>query len=107
MYIGKVLLTNTWAKLEDLIKAQVSGQSSFAFDADKTYQLQGEGVEAVRLCDFSTTPAATNDGFEIAGTQVADYKPSTGYLYVRADLTQKTGNTNFSKVFVKVNEMEA
>ena len=38
MYIGKVLLSNTWTKLEDLIKAQISGQSAFAFNSDTVYQ---------------------------------------------------------------------
>ena len=33
MYIGKVLLSDEWEKLEDLIQDQVSGQSAFAFDA--------------------------------------------------------------------------
>lgn len=104
MYIGKVLLSEVWAKLEDLIKVQVSGQSSFAFDADTTYLLQGEGVEAVRLCDASAEPTDDMAGLRIEGTQIIEYKPSAGTLYVRCDLTQKTGNTNFGKIYLKICE---
>ena len=105
MYIGKVLLTNEWEKLEDLIKAQVSGQSAFAFDSTKTYQLQGEGVEAIRLCDKSDAPADLKDGERIKGTQTAFYKPSDGFLYAHVDLTEKTGMPDFGKVYLKISEM--
>ena len=113
MYIGKVLLTNEWAKLEDLIKAQVSGQSAFSFDSDKKYQLQGEcffeGTKevllAVRLCETSTTPSDNIDGDRIVGTQCADYIPSTGSVYVRVDLTEKTGMPDFGKVYLKISKM--
>lgn len=105
MYIGKVLLSDEWAKLEDLIQDQVSGQSAFAFDSEKTYQLQGEGVEAIRLCDNTSEPSALNDGERIKGTQTAFYKPSTGYLYARVDLTEKTGMPDFGKVYLKISEI--
>jgi hypothetical protein len=105
MYIGKVLLSDEWEKLEDLIQDQVSGQSAFAFDSEKTYQLQGEGVEAIRLCDNSAAPSALNDGERIKGTQTAFYKPSTGYLYTRVDLTEKTGMPDFGKVYLKISEI--
>ena len=104
LYTGKVLLTNEWEKLEDLIQEQVSGQSSFAFDADTTYLLQGEGVEAVRLCDASAEPTDYMAGLRIEGTQIIEYKPSAGTLYARCDLTQKTGNTNFGKIYLKICE---
>ena len=104
LYTGKVLLTNEWASLEDLIQEQVSGQSSFAFDSDKTYLLQGEGVEAARLCDAGAEPTDNMAGLRIEGTQIIEYTPSTGTLYVRCDLSQKTGDTNFGKVYLKVCE---
>lgn len=104
LYTGKVLLTNEWEKLEDLIQEQVSGQSSFAFDADTTYILQGEGVEAARLCDASVKPTDDIAGLRIEGTQIIEYNPSAGTLYVRCDLTQKTGNTNFGKIYLKICE---
>lgn len=106
MYIGKVLLGNTWATLESLIKEQVSGQSTFAFDKQKEYQFQGEGVGLVRLCDTTDTPSASNDGFCIEGTQIENYTPSDGDLYVRADLTQKTGNPNYGKMYLKIREVD-
>ena len=113
MYIGKVLLSDEWEKLEDLIKAQVSGQSSFAFDSSKTYQLQGECdheavkevLLAARLCEASAEPTDNAAGFRIINTQCADYQPSTGSLYVRADLTEKTGQPNFGKMYLKISTM--
>ena len=113
MYIGKVLLSNEWAKLEDLIKAQVSGQSAFAFDSTKTYQIQGEcffeGTKevllAARLCEKTTTPSDTKDGFRITHTQCAVYQPSTGSVYVRVDLTEKPGQPDFGKMYLKISTM--
>lgn len=110
MYIGKVLLSNEWAKLEDLIKTQVSGQSAFAFDSTKTYQLQGEcffeGTKevllAARLCEASAAPSLDDDGFRIVGTQCAVYQPSTGSVYVRVDLTEKPGQPEFGKMYLKI-----
>lgn len=104
LYIGKVLLTNEWESLADLIQDQVSGQSSFAFDSEKTYLLQGEGVTAVRLCDASAEPTDNLAGLRIDDTQIMEYTPSTGTLYTRCDLTQKTGNTDFGKVYLKICE---
>ena len=113
MYIGKVLLSDEWSKLVDLIQEQVSGQSAFTFDSTKTYQLQGEcffeGTKEVllsaRLCETSTTPAAADDGFRITHTQCAIYKPSTGSLYVRVDLTEKPGQPDFGKMYLKISTM--
>ena len=85
MYIGKVKISNTWSKLEDLIKAQVSGQSSFAFAEGTTYQLQGEGNYGVRLCDTSAAPSDAQAGERIIGTQTAIYQKSNGYLYVKTE----------------------
>lgn len=39
-YVGKVTLSQDWEKLEDLIKDQVDGQGSFAFENGKDYSLQ-------------------------------------------------------------------
>lgn len=92
MYLGKVEISNSWTKLEDLIKAQVEGQSEFAFDADTKYQIQGEGEFSCRLCDFTTAPTNNYDGVRLYNTQTAVYKKSTsGYLYVRteSDLSSK------------------
>lgn len=113
MYIGKVLLSNEWEKLEDLIQEQVSGQSAFAFDSTKTYQLQGEcffeGTKevllAARLCETSSTPSDNIDGPRIVGTQCADYQPSTGSVYVRVDLTEKPGQPDFGKMYLKISTM--
>ena len=113
MYIGKVLLSNEWEKLEDLIKTQVSGQSAFAFDSTKKYQFQGEcffeGTKevllAARLCEASTTPSDNIDGGRIVGTQCADYIPSTGSVYVRVDLTEKPGQPDFGKMYLKISTM--
>ena len=111
MYIGKVLLTNEWEKLEDLIKTQVSGQSSFAFDMAKTYQLQcecffestKEFLFPARLCETSATPSLNDDGFRIVGTKSALYQPSAPLnLYVRADLLEKTGQPDFGKMYLKI-----
>lgn len=92
MYIGKVKISNNWSKLEDLIKAQVSGQSAFAFAEGTTYQLQGEGNYGVRLCDSSATPSDLQDGERIIGTQTAIYELSDGELYVRAEENIPSGN---------------
>jgi len=84
MYIGKITVSSTWNKVEDLIKEQVSGQSSFAFEADKIYQLQCEGGYGVRLCNTGSTPAQASDGEYLSGAQTAQYRPQSGaYLYVR------------------------
>lgn len=87
MYIGKVTVTNEWQKLDALIQAQVSGQSAFAFDAETTYQLQGEGNFGIRLCEQADKPEDTEkEGFRIRGTQPANYKPATGaYLWVKVE----------------------
>lgn len=105
MYIGKVLLSEVWEKLEDLIKSQVSGQSAFAFNSDTVYQLQGEGVERVRLCDFTGTPIDLQAGFRIEGTQTAHYKPSNGYLFVRVEKTEGNGNADYGNTYLKISKM--
>lgn len=110
MYIGKVLLSNEWENLEDLIQEQVSGQSAFTFDSTKTYQLQGEcDHEAVkevllsaRLCEASAEPTDNSAGFRIINTQCAYYQPSTGSVYARVDLTEKPGQPNFGKMYLKI-----
>ena len=86
-YVGKVSITSTWAKLEDLIKSQVSGQSAFAFDTDKTYSIQTEGTNlpfGARFCNSATEPSADDDGEHLTDEQFAVYKPESGvYLYVK------------------------
>lgn len=87
MYIGKVEVNATWQKLDTLIKAQVSGQSTFEFDADTTYQLQGEGSYGIRLCEAADVPPTDPQaGLRIKGTQTAHYKAASGYdLYVKVE----------------------
>lgn len=85
MYIGKVKISNNWSKLEDLIQAQVEGQSAFAFVEGTTYQLQGEGNYGVRLCETSSTPSDAQAGERIIGTQTAIYQESDGYIYVKTE----------------------
>lgn len=89
MYIGKVEINDTWQNLEDLIKAGVEGQSSFAFDADTTYQLQSESSFGARFCEAATAPDDKTEGFCITETQVAFYKPGNDPLWV------KTKHENF------------
>lgn len=103
MYIGTVKLSNEWTKVEDLIKDQVDGQSAFAFDDTKTYQLQGEGISVVRLCDSAAEPSELIDGLRIKGTQPAFYTPTTGsYLYVRIETFNIDGYPNIGDVYLKI-----
>lgn len=89
MYIGKVQLTNEWQKVEDLIKAQVEGQSSFAFEANKTYQLQAEASYGAQLCETSAAPADGNDGEFIEGSQTGSYILDSGnYLFAKVHTMQ-------------------
>lgn len=88
-YIGKIVVTDEWEKLEDLIKDQVSGQSAFAFDTSKTYNLQvettrGQFVFGVRLCNSTTEPANADDGEHLEAENMAMYQPESGvYLWVK------------------------
>lgn len=97
-YIGKVKVSDTWESLADLIQAQVEGQSAFAFGSS-TYQLQGEGPVGVRFADASSAPTDNEDGERIANTQVAIYEPSTGTLYVKAEVNTPEGQ------WVKISEL--
>lgn len=97
MYIGKVEINDTWQKLEDLVKG-IDGQSSFAFDSDKKYQLQYEGDFGARFCESATTPDDKNEGFCIVDTQIAYFKPDASQ-----DLYVKTKHGNFG--FLKVGEL--
>lgn len=101
-YVGKVSVTNDWAKLEDLIQAQVSGQSSFAFDTSKTYSLQTDSGGAdfgVRLCNSATEPAAEDDGEHLVDDQFGKYTPESGaYLWVKS-----RGNSTGVKLSVSEN----
>ena len=85
-YIGKVKISNSWEKLEDLIKAQISGQSSFSFSTSKSYSLQADGANnvQVRVCDTSVAPASETAGEHLDGAQFAVYEPTSGNaLYVK------------------------
>ena len=91
MYIGKVKVSNEWESLEDLIKAQVDGQSSFAFATGSLYQLQGEGPIGVRMASASAKPTEDDEGERIFGTQVAIYEKDSGILYVKAEQNSPNG----------------
>ena len=87
-YIGKVALTDSWEKLEDLIKA-LDGQSAFAFDTSKKYSIQVDTVKdnnnySGYFCNSATEPANSDDGEHLDNTLYAEYKPESGvYLYVK------------------------
>lgn len=89
-YIGKVTINSEWAKLEDLIKDQVSGQSAFAFDTSKTYLLQvettrGQYVFGSYVCSSATEPANADDGEHLEEDNFGIYEPESGiYLWVKA-----------------------
>ena len=88
-YIGKVEVDNTWQKVEDLIKAQVTGQSAFAFDENSIYQLQSEAGYGCRLCNTTSTPADGNDGEVILQDKVGIYKKEGGaYLFAKVHTLQ-------------------
>ena len=88
-YIGKIELTNEWQKVEDLIKAQVSGQSAFAFAEKKTYQIQSEASYGARLCEASSAPTNGNDGERILESQTGIYELTEGYnLYAKVHTLQ-------------------
>ena len=89
-YIGKVTLTNEWEKLEDLIKAQVDGQSAFAFDTSKDYGIQvdtarGPYICGAYLCNSTSEPAETDDGEHLEAEMFGEYTPESGiYLWVKS-----------------------
>ena len=82
-YIGKVELKENWEKLSDLIKAQVAGQSAFAFDSAKTYSMMTDTANdtceiGMYWCVSATKPTALNDGeFLDPGVQ-GIYQPESG-----------------------------
>lgn len=99
-YVGKVVVTQDWAKLEDLIKAQVEGQSSFAFDTSKTYELQTDCEQhapfGVRVCNSASEPSDADAGEHLSDDQSGEYKPESGiYLWVKV-----RGNTTDVKLSV-------
>lgn len=100
-YVGKVKITSSWEKLEDLIQEQVSGQSSFAFDTSKKYSLQADVKTSpvmfgVYVCNSATEPANDDDGEYLTEGLYGEYKPESG-----VDLWIKTrGNTTDVKVAV-------
>lgn len=88
-YIGKVVLSGEWAKLEDLIKDQVSGQSTFAFDTSKTYLIQvettrGPFVFGAYVCNSTSEPENADDGEHLEQENMGIYEPVSGvYLWVK------------------------
>ncbi len=65
--IGNVVITKEWANLQDLIRAQIDGQSAFTFDSTKTYSLivdTGVSVDAMGAyyCETTTKPTEINAG---------------------------------------------
>lgn len=60
MFLGQVSIGNTWSKLEDLIKSQVSGQSSFSFDATKKYSIQCKSPNSFFIDEFTVNPAESS-----------------------------------------------
>lgn len=97
-YIGKVKLSDEWTSLQSLVREQISGQSTFEFDGDLTYQLQAEGNLGARLCEATSIPTDVEDGFEIKGTQDALYKPSTGVVYVKVGFVGKLTDAVLLKI---------
>lgn len=99
-YIGKVALTDSWEKLEDLIKA-LDGQSTFAFDTAKTYAIQVDSTASnsnygARFCNSATEPANPDDGEHYDNSMAPfTYKPASGIdLYVKK--IAKTRNVKVS-----------
>lgn len=100
-YIGKVKITSAWTKLEDLIKAQVTGQSSFAFNTSKTYSVMADvksnqTLFGVYVCNAGSEPSEDDDGEYLTEGLFGMYKPESAvYLWVRA-----RGNSTDVKVSV-------
>lgn len=85
-YIGKVKVPNEWTSVEDLIQAQVSGQSSFAFTSGSKYSLQVDGGDnsEVRICNAASTPSGEVDGEHLSRDQFGVYEPESGVsLYAK------------------------
>lgn len=100
MYIGKIKVTNSWQKLEDLVKSQVSGQSSFSFADGHIYQLQGESDFGIRLCNASTKPTDLSVGEVMRGTKTTQYEKESG-----ADLYVKTFENNAAECWLHLSEI--
>lgn len=83
-YIGKVSISQEWEKLEDLIKAQVDGQSAFAFASGTQYSLQSEkGLCAI--CVTSAEPDSLLAGEHINQDQFGVYEPDgSNDMWVRS-----------------------
>ena len=88
-YVGKVKITGDWEKLEDLIKAQVDGQSSFSFDTSKTYSVMADCntspiMLGARVCNSVAKPSEPDDGEYLTEGLFGVYKPESGvYMWVR------------------------
>lgn len=101
-YIGKVKLTTEWEKLEDLIKAQVAGQSAFAFDTSKEYSVQAETprgpyIMGAYLCNTASEPSNLDDGEHLEQEQMCVYQPESGqYLWVRSRGTAENADVKLS-----------
>lgn len=100
-YVGKVKITSEWQKLEDLIQAQVDGQSSFSFDTSKKYAVMSDSktqstMFGAYVCHSATEPEEDDAGEYLTDTLFGVYEPASG-----VDLWVKTrGNTTDVKVSV-------
>lgn len=102
-YIAKVTLTNTWTKLEDLIKA-IDGLSTFAFDTSKQYSIQVDTVNQNHdysgyFCHSATEPSESDAGEHLDNKLFAVYEPVLG-----VDMWVKAASTA-GKIKVSVSEI--
>ena len=116
MYLGQVKITAEWAKLEDLIKAQIYGQSEFVFDATKRYLLQCKSPHNFLIDEFVRLPSESaisagigeSSGITDADVDKEDFetkiKTSGEYTFdftdstISADVGESTGITEASVV---------
>lgn len=103
-YIGKVTLTDSWEKLEDLIKA-LDGQSTFAFDTTKQYAIQVDTIlsncnYSGRFCNSATEPANPDDGEHYDSSMAPFvYEPASGIdLYVKKATKVGTVKVSVSEI---------
>lgn len=80
MHIAEVTVTDTWQKLEDLIKQKVS---TFAFENGKEYTIQNQ-LNMIYLIELDTTPTKENGFYSGASKDPIVYTKTLGDLYVRA-----------------------
>jgi hypothetical protein len=116
MYLGTVKVSEVWEKLEDLIKAQIYGQSAFAFNTAKKYQIQCKSPNNLFIDEFvriptlsiATASIGTSTGISAASVVKTTFESivfvSGVYDFVFTDslisasITGSTGITNASVV---------